>query len=116
MPTLMAMLMVLFTTMVPHHHHQAMICLVKEVCELDGCTDDEHTNHSDANHEQDESHCVSRERYCPSDVLRLDVLPVTSIDSSVPAFFPIPSARKAPAASFNGRHHSPPLLSWRINC
>ncbi len=108
LPTLMAMLMVLFTTMVPHHHHQAMICLVKEVCELDGCTDDEH--------EEDESHCVSREKYCPSDILRLDIPPVTALDSSSPAIFLPHTVRTAPVSTSNVRHHSPPILTWRINC
>ena len=32
-PTFAAMLMVMFVTFVPHHHHQAMICLVHETCE-----------------------------------------------------------------------------------
>ena len=83
---------------------------------MDGCTDDEHTNHSEANHEEDESHCVSREKYCPSDILRLDIPPVTSLDSSSPAYFFPFAVRTAPVPTSNARHHSPPFLTWRINC
>ena len=115
-PSLMAMMMVLFTMFVPHHHHQAMICLVHEVCLADGCCDDEHTSHSDANHEEDESHCVSREKYCPSDDLRLDVviLPPVIINNLVPAVVGTPNCDTAPLS--NTVFHSPPLLTWRINC
>ena len=115
-PTFAAMLMVMFVTIVPHHHHQAMICLVHEVCEMDGCCDDEHTNHSDANHEEDESHCISHEKYFPSDDLRVDFTP-----------FPVPAV-KVPVQTCNFHFCpaatqevlivsiSPPILSWRINC
>lgn len=114
--SLLAMSMVLFTMFVPHHHHQAMICLVHEVCLADGCCDDEHTSHSDANHEEDENNCVSHEKYCPSDGLRLDFVPFTYQASIVPepvvsGFQVIITARNIPAT-----FHSPPLLSWRINC
>ena len=115
-PSLMAMMMVLFTMFVPHHHHQAMICLVHEVCLADGCCDDEHTSHSDANHEEDESHCVSHEKYCPSDDLRLDVviLPPVIINNPVPAVVGTPGHLTAPV--WQAVLHSPPLLTWRINC
>ena len=116
LPALVAMMMVLFTTFVPHHHHMAMICLVHEVCLADGCCDDEHTSHSDANHEEDENHCVSREKYCPSDGVRLDIVPLPStiLNAPVPADAGnVVSVRKVVArAAFN----SPPILSWRINC
>lgn len=49
-----------------------MICIVEEVCGMDGCCDDEHTHHSDANHNQDESHCVAHKQYCPSERLHID--------------------------------------------
>lgn len=115
-PSLMAMMMVLFTSFVPHHHHQAMICLVHEVCLADGCCDDEHTAHSDANHEEDENHCVSREKYCPSDDLRLDVvlLPPVEIKNPVPEVSGTPGHLTVPV--WQAVLHSPPLLTWRINC
>lgn len=116
LPTLVSMMMVLFTNMVPHHHHQAMICLVKEVCEIDGCTDDEHTGHSDANHEEDESHCVSHQKYFPSDDLRPDFTPL-----SVPAVkVPVPVDAGLVPQAFSNRilaaSSPPPILTWRINC
>ena len=71
-PIFLAMMMVTLATVLPHHHHQTMICVVEEVCGMDGCRDDEHTHHSDANHNQDESHCVAHKQYCPSERLHLD--------------------------------------------
>lgn len=71
-PIFLAMMMVTLATVLPHHHHQTMICIVEEVCGMDGCCDDEHTHHSDANHNQDESHCVAHKQYCPSERLHLD--------------------------------------------
>ena len=59
-PIFLAMMMVTLATVLPHHHHQTMICVVEDVCGMDGCCDDEHTHHSDANHNQDESHCVAQ--------------------------------------------------------
>ena len=70
-PIFLAMMMVTLATVMPHHHHQTMICIVEEVCEMDGCCDDEHTHHSDANHDQDESHCVAHKQYCPSERLHI---------------------------------------------
>ncbi|MBQ6253482.1 MAG: hypothetical protein IJK05_02345 [Bacteroidales bacterium] len=111
LPLLMSMLMVLFTTMVPHHHHQAMICLAREVCELDGSTRDSH----EANHEEEESHCVSTEKYCPISFQKLDITPLSS---PTPAL-PLPVV-KAVTLGFVESYsdiplHIPPLLSWRIN-
>ncbi len=71
-PIFLAMMMVTLATVLPHHHHQTMICIVEEVCGMDGCCDDEHTHHSDANHNQDESHCVAHKQYCPSETLHID--------------------------------------------
>ena len=116
LPTLAAMLMVMFVTIVPHHHHQAMICLVREVCEVDGCCDDEHTNHSDANHEEDESHCISHEKYFPSDELRVDFTVIPSVTSPVPS----PESFPIRTSLFQDREKSacasPPILSWRMRC
>lgn len=71
-PIFLAMMMVTLATILPHHHHQTMICIVEEVCAIDGCRDDEHTQHSDANHNQDESHCVAHKHYCPSETFSID--------------------------------------------
>ena len=115
-PTFAAMLMVMFVTFVPHHHHQAMICLVHETCEADGCVNDEHTGHSDANHEEDESQCVSHEKYFPSDDLRVDfhflqeaAAPVTSPASSPVLTVPFHLRNSLV-------HSSPPVLTWRMRC
>ncbi len=70
-PILLAMMMVAVATVLPHHHHETMICIAHEICGMDGCRDDEHTHHSDANHDEDESHCVAHEHYFPSENLRI---------------------------------------------
>lgn len=114
---LLAMLMVLFTTVVPHHHHRAMVCLVREVCVMDGCCNDEHTMHSDADPEKDESHCVAHEKYFPADDLRLDGATAVAVP---PAPAPRPAAVAVPVLRYFHREirssSPPPLLSWRINC
>lgn len=71
-PILLSMMMVAVATILPHHHHETMICIVQEVCGMDGCCDDEHTHHSDANHDEDESHCVAHEQYCHSKNIHID--------------------------------------------
>lgn len=114
---LLAMLMVLFTTIVPHHHHQAMVCFAREVCVADGCCNDEHTAHADADPEESESHCVAHEAYCQSDDLRLEG--ISAFPAPVAAIFcPAPTqVRDLRVPCRTVRCFSPPpLLSWRINC
>ncbi|MBQ8061986.1 MAG: hypothetical protein IJ205_08645 [Bacteroidales bacterium] len=115
-PTMMAMLMVLFTTAVPHHHHQAMICLVHEVCVMDGCCDDEHTMHSDPNNEEEETHCVSHEKYCPADDLRVDFTAVTPPAIKVPVPVKAVSLSSLHPQDYLKASSSPPISTWRINC
>ena len=114
-PTFVALLMVLFVTFVPHHHHQAMICLVHETCEADGCINDEHTGHSDADSEE-ESHCVSHEKYFLSDDLKIDSIALITAPS------PLPTPASSPlfvvrSHCRNGlSHSSPSVLTWRMRC
>ncbi len=114
--TLMAMLMVIFTTVFPHHHHQAMICLVREVCVEDGCCNDEHTMHQDANNEEDENHCVSHEKYCSSGNLRLDFTVLAAPAVKVPVVVDAVSFSDVQPRSSLKASYSPPILTWRINC
>ena len=115
-PTLLAMMMVLFTTFVPHHHHHAMICLAHEVCLADDCLDDEHTSHSDTDPGEEEDHCVSHAKYCPSDELRLENVPVLPVilEAPAPLFSAVFCPQQVRPASLS--LHAPPLLTWRINC
>ncbi|MBP5635866.1 MAG: hypothetical protein J6W83_05720 [Bacteroidales bacterium] len=114
---LLAMLMVLFITVVPHHHHQAMICLVHEECVVDHCCNDDHTNHPETDQEEQESHCVAHEKYCPSDNLRLEVSAPLAVPAAV---LPCPVTVAAPAFHTPARvlpaYSPPPVLTWRINC
>ena len=116
-PTLLAMMMVLFTSFVPHHHHQAMICLVHEECVVDHCCNDDHTNHPETDQEEQESHCVAHEKYCPSDNLRLEVSAPLAVPAAV---LPCPVTVAAPAFHTPARvlpaYSPPPVLTWRINC
>ena len=111
----MAMLTVLFTMAVPHHHHQAMICLVHEVCVLDGCCDDEHTMHSDPNQEE-ENHCVSHEKYVPSDDVRIDFFAMTAPVIRIPVANKAFSFSNLHSQTYLASSSSPPILAWRINC
>ena len=114
---LLAMLMVMLITIVPHHHHHALVCFVKEVCLEDGCVNDEHTMHSDADAQENECHCVAHEEYYQSDNLRADAItavsaPVAAIPCPVTAFIQSVSISHRVVRSFS----PPPILSWRINC
>ena len=114
---LLAMLMLLFITVVPHHHHLAMICLVQEDCLEDHCVNDEHTMHADADSEVLNSLCVANEGYYPEDELLLDwPTPVAIHLATFPnaglkaiSSFPLPLSA---VLTF----HTPPVLTWRINC
>lgn len=115
-PNLLAMMMVLFAMFVPHHHHQTMICLVHQICVLDGCCDDEHTSHSGAHQEEDECKCISQEKFCPSDQSLPDVTPLPSVLLRVPG--PVFAGSIIPRSYPLDESilHAPPLLTWRINC
>lgn len=81
-PIFLAMMMMTLATVLPHHHHQTMICIVEEVCGMDGCCDDEHTHHSDTNHNQDESTAwrtssTARRKGCTLTIKILAVTPAT---------------------------------------
>ena len=115
-PTMMAMLTVLFTMAVPHHHHHAMICLVHEVCVLDGCCDDEHTMHSDPNQEEEENHCVSHEKYVPSDDVRIDFSAMAAPVIRIPVAYKTISFSNLHSQTYLESSSSPPILAWRINC
>lgn len=41
----LAMVTVLFSSLLPHHHHGHEACITYEVCEMDGSWNDEHTSH-----------------------------------------------------------------------
>ena len=115
-PTFAAMLMVMFVTFVPHHHHQAMICLVHETCEADGCVNDEHTGHSDPDNEEEESHCISHEKYCPSDDLRVDSVAFTAVTTLLPSPASSPVLTVRSQYRNDLAHSSPPVLTWRMRC
>lgn len=117
LPTMLAMLMVMFATIVPHHHHDAMICLVMEICEADGGCDHGHAHHADPNQEEEETRCVAHEKYCPSDNLRLDFMPLVAVTTTdLPKIFIDSTPIEGEAASIIRNLHKPPILTWRINC
>ena len=113
-PIFLAMMMMTLATVLPHHHHQTMICIVEEVCGMDGCCDDEHTHHSDTNHNQDESHCVAHKQYCPSERLHIDnqdfgidagdIFPILAILSNLPSHPKAPLMNMLPGISYHLSH------------
>ena len=115
-PSWIAMFILMFVTIGSHHHHGAVICLAKEICEIDGRCNDEHTGHSDANHEEDENHCLSQEKFFPTDNLRMD-LTVLSVPATVLTFFEETVCRiiRLPRRT-DIADSSPPIQSWRMNC
>ena len=42
----LAILMVLFVSVMAHHHHSKQVCFIERTCELDGNVNDSHTGHS----------------------------------------------------------------------
>ncbi len=71
-PIILALAMMTLVTVLPHHHHQTMTCFVKETWCLDGRCHDQHTQHHEADQEEDESHCVAHEQYMPSERLHIN--------------------------------------------
>jgi len=69
-PILLAYLMSMLPSLVPHHHHQAMICTAAEACSREGCPEDAHTHH--AHSPEDETFCIAHEEYRPSETVRID--------------------------------------------
>lgn len=55
LPISIAILLITVFSVVPHHHHKEMLCMVMEMCENDNTYNDQHTEHEtsqeDANHE-----------------------------------------------------------------
>ena len=102
------MLMVLFITVTPHHHHPGKICLD---------LDDAHAMHADAEGEESDFHCVAIEKYFPADELRVDCAAV-AVAPVLAVVTPLSAARSAivRAHTFVRVYISPPILSWRINC
>lgn len=49
---------------VPHHHHEGLVCVVMEICEQDNQVNDEHTEHSDLPSDSEhEKSCVGESEY-----------------------------------------------------
>ena len=57
-------LVLLILAIVPHHHHEGLVCIVMEICEQDNQVNDEHTDHrelpNDSDHEQS---CIAESKY-----------------------------------------------------
>lgn len=57
-------LVLILLALVPHHHHQGLVCVVMEICEQDNQVNDQHTSHGelpdDNAHEQ---MCIADSEY-----------------------------------------------------
>ncbi len=56
----MMALIVLSTTILPHHHHLSKICFAEELCAVDGQTNDEHTSHESNHQNEDSDDCPAK--------------------------------------------------------
>lgn len=100
-------MLALFFSLAPHHHHHAVLCFAHDHETAQG------QPFSDSG-DRDEQ-CICHSFYCQShtdvciDCPVLDALPVLPSCLSCPA--PVRHDRTDPFI-----FHSPPLLTWRINC
>lgn len=81
-PILLAWLASAIPLLIPHHHHQALICTAVEACSQDCCTHDEHPHHTHS--PEDEAFCLAHEGYRPSETVSVD----RDKKLSIPVFLP----------------------------
>lgn len=63
LPITIATLSLIVFSIIPHHHHKEMLCIVMETCEQDNAVNDEHTNHNTDGNTNHEKTCVLRSEY-----------------------------------------------------
>lgn len=69
--TALAVTLLLLLSLFPHHHHDGgAVCVVKEVCALDGQSNDCHTGH-DVRHQHDSHYCFWQQHHRTASVQRL---------------------------------------------
>jgi len=58
--TLLATIALTVSAVLPHHHHEGLVCMITEVCDNHDDLDDEHTSHHQADDMNHRNHnCVS---------------------------------------------------------
>lgn len=67
LPISIAVLLITVFSIVPHHHHQEVLCVVMEMCEKDNTYNDQHTEHDTSQEETNhESGCTVNSLYTAS--------------------------------------------------
>ena len=74
LPVSIVVLLITVFSIVPHHHHKEVLCMVMEMCEQDNTYNDQHTEHETSPEEADcDNGCVVSALYtAPSNVLNGD--------------------------------------------
>lgn len=121
-----AILMVLLSTVFPHHHHLGEVCTAIERCAIDGNDNDEHTHH----HGDEEDGCTLRQMHqfvvcdsvghahprCPLPHLLHSPMALAAYMATIPAYHPSvytllyyiePSADAFSMADAHGRRAPP---------
>lgn len=65
-PLIIATLFLMMFSVIPHHHHKEVLCLVMELCEQDDAYNDDHTSHGSEHDEDHQNTCISNADYIPS--------------------------------------------------
>lgn len=73
LPISIAILLITVFSVIPHHHHKEVLCVIMEMCEEDNTYNDQHTEHETS--QEDSSHddggCVVDVSYtAPSQVMK----------------------------------------------
>ncbi len=75
--------MMIMATVIPHHHHNEMICPMIEQCAIDGNVNDAHTRHHNENSSEGTNECT------------FTATPPHLVAVALPAPVPFPSAASA---------------------
>lgn len=70
-PVSIAILLITVFSIIPHHHHKEVLCMVMEMCQEDNAYNDQHTTHDTSEEESNHGNdCVTNAQYTvPAKVL-----------------------------------------------
>nr|WP_305210078.1 DUF6769 family protein [Bacteroides intestinalis] len=72
LPISIAILLITVFSIVPHHHHKEVLCMVIEMCMEDNTINDQHTTHDTSGENAEHGHaCITNAQYtAPTHVLK----------------------------------------------
>lgn len=68
-PLVIATLLIIVFSTIPHHHHKEVLCMVMELCEQDNTYNDDHTDHGTDRDKHHQTTCVSNIDYISSSTI-----------------------------------------------